>query len=234
MFQKTVNGRPFVYPNEVEFHLLYEEVFKKHVYYVQLEKTDPVILDVGAHIGLATIYFRSLYMDAKITAFEPHPQLLDCLQKNLAANIIKDVTVIPKAVWTTEGRIKLHVDTDQENQWLSTSSLIRGSWTKKQPTTSIDVEAVRLSTYMDGPIDILKMDVEGAEYEVLKECLPKLAQVQHLFVEVHTSREHGVAEVVTLLLNAGFQVSVYHEGEEISINDLPIHFPRLYLVEGHR
>lgn len=202
------------------------------MYYVQLEKMDPRILDCGAHIGLATLFFKSMYPDSRITAFEPQPQNLEILKQNLLDNRIIDVQIIPKALWVTEGPLQLHIDQDQENHWSSTSSLLKGSWTQKQPTVPITVDAVRLSSYLDEPIDILKVDIEGAETEVFKECKEKLFNVKYLFVEFHKTDLHRPEELVTLLLNCGFKLTVYADNQEVPLNRMTRRKPTLYMIEG--
>lgn len=235
MLSKVLNGYTFNYSHEIEFRYLYEEIFKKYIYYVQLDYLNPRILDCGAHIGMATMYFKSMYPDAKITAFEPQPANLELLQKNLEVNhMLENVEVIPKALWSEEGQMQLHIDVDQENHWSSTSSLLKGSWTTTQPTEPITVETVKLSTYLDEPIDILKLDVEGAETEVLKECRDKLGNVKHIFVEFHATRLHRPEELVTILLNSGFKLTVFANNQEVPINRMTRRKPTLYMIEGSR
>lgn len=234
MFSKILQGYTFFYNNDIEFRYLYEEVFKKYIYYVELETQTPRIIDCGAHIGLATIYFKSLYPGARITAFEPEPPNLELLKKNLDVNRMEDVEIIPKALWSAEGKLKLHVDVDQENHWSSTSSFLRGSWTGTQPTEPIEVETVRLSPYLNEPVDILKIDIEGAETEVLLECRDKLSNVKHLFVEFHATRLHRPEQFVSILLNAGFKLTVYADNKEVPLNMMTRRKPTLYMIEATR
>lgn len=234
MFSKVLNGLTFFYHNDIEFRYLYEEIFKKYIYYVQLETMSPRIIDCGAHIGMASMYFKQMYPGSKITAFEPEPPNLELLKKNLEVNRMEDVEIIPKALWSSEGQMQLHVDTDQENHWSSTSSLLQGSWTTKQPTEPITVETVRLSSFLDEKVDILKIDVEGAETEVLKECREKLVNVDHIFVEFHATRLHRPEEVVTLLLNSGFELTVYADNQEVPLNRMTRRKPTLYMIEGEK
>ncbi|MEO8581740.1 MAG: FkbM family methyltransferase [Patescibacteria group bacterium] len=234
MFSKKLQGYTFFYSNDIEFRYLYEEIFKKYIYYVQLETMEPRILDCGAHIGLACIYFKSTYPGARITAFEPEPPNLELLKENLQINQMTDVEIIPKALWSTEGQMQLHVDIDQENHWSSTSSLLKGSWTTKQPTAPIVVETVKLSTYLNEPIDILKIDIEGAETEVLKECRDQLVNVKYLFVEFHATRLHRPEELVTLLMNSGFELTVFADNQEVPLNRMTRRKPTLYMIEAVR
>ena len=82
----------FHFTNREEFEALWRDIFEKEEYRVDLGKPDPYILDVGAHIGMATIYFKTLYPQAKILAFEPNPNTAKLLRLNIKANNLKGVT----------------------------------------------------------------------------------------------------------------------------------------------
>jgi len=233
MFTKDVRGLTFTYPNEREFRMLYEEIFKKHVYYHELDGViAPKILDIGAHVGLASLYFKQLFPTARITAFEPEPTLFECLVKNVEQNKIQDTQLIDKAVWSSDMEIQLHVDDEEENNWLSTSSLLSGAWTRKQKTAPITVQAISLKPYLGETVDIMKMDVEGAETEIIKDIREYLPNIRHMFIEFHANRTHRPEQLVTLLLNANFELTVIENYKEITVNEMTRRKPTLYLIEA--
>lgn len=233
-FSKQIRGLTFYYPNEVEFRQLYEEIFKKHVYYVELDNQSPLIIDGGAHVGLASIYFKTLYPNATIWAFEPLPELVEYLQANISVNRLENVFIIPSGLAARAGKTELYIDAEDKNHWLSTSSMFPGAWTSKQQTTPVEVETVELTNYLEQPVDILKLDIEGAEIEVINSVRHQLKLVKHLFLEFHATRERRPQELVTLLLNAGFELTIYEDGKVIPINRMTRRKPTLYLIEGHR
>src|SRR5690349_947133 len=107
--QSTRIGKNTVwYENSEEFNELKKELYTEHRYYLELDKEDPVILDMGAHIGLATLYFKQIYPEATITAFEPHPGNFAILQKNVLENQLKNVALVQAAVAPKDGQIVLH------------------------------------------------------------------------------------------------------------------------------
>lgn len=234
MFTKTLRNLTFYYPNEYEFHKTYDDIFKGHQYYVEFDTLTPKIIDCGGHVGLATLYFKSLYPDADITVFEPHPNLLPYLHKNIEKNTLQSIKVIEKAVWKEDGTITLYTDPDEQAPWLSTTSVIDHAWTMREQTKPIQVEAVRLSSYINKPIDLLKIDIEGAETEVIKEIQPKLKFVKHLFIEFHANRLHRPEELVKILQNNGFELTVTFDHKEISLDRMTRRKPTLYLIEGVR
>jgi hypothetical protein len=74
---------------------------------------------------------------------------------------------------------------------------------------SQEVPVVRLVPYLDGRIDMLKLDIEGAEVEVLLDASDHLDKVHHLFVEYHSypKREQQLSELLEVLQEADFR---YH------------------------
>ena len=69
------------YENSDEFYELKKEIFSENCYYIELEKEDPYIIDLGAHIGMSVVYFKMLFPKAKILAFEPVPYNFEILKK---------------------------------------------------------------------------------------------------------------------------------------------------------
>jgi hypothetical protein len=69
------------------------------------------------------------------------------------------------------------------------------------------VSAIRLRDLLEDSIDFLKIDIEGAEYEVLKDCADKLVNVKNLFVEYHSleKNEQNLDEILLIIKNAGFK-----------------------------
>ncbi len=84
------------YFNKIEFRNLKNEIFKEEIYNLDIDdgKTKELnIIDVGAYIGLSILYFKSRYRNARITAFEPNPNVFPLLEENLEYNKIKNVQI---------------------------------------------------------------------------------------------------------------------------------------------
>src|SRR5437899_3016680 len=73
--------------------LLYSEIFARECYRFTSNKPSPVILDCGANIGMATLYFKWLYPAAQINAFEPDPTTFSALNDNVSRNRLQGVSV---------------------------------------------------------------------------------------------------------------------------------------------
>lgn len=124
-------------------------------------------VDIGANVGLYSIYVASLTSRARILAIEPQPGILDRLRFNLAANPV-DVTVLPVAVADRAGTVQLVLDpADSGGTYIDKGNAMRGSAGARtvevpcKPLTDILAETGIAS------IDALKIDVEGAEDVVL-------------------------------------------------------------------
>lgn len=151
----------------------FKEIFLDKIYYQQLPP-EPYIIDCGANIGLSVIYMKRLYPEATIIAFEPDEKNFDLLERNCGSFNYSKVSLRKEAVWVEN--TSLHFSNEA-----SMSSKIDTSGTAGTST----VKAIRLKEIIDRKIDFLKIDIEGAEYEVLKDCGDKLSMVRNLFIEYH-------------------------------------------------
>lgn len=186
------------YDNAEEFNELKKELYTEHRYYLELDKEDPVIIDAGAHIGLATLYFKQIYPDAKIIAIEPHPANFALLKKNIEENQLKNVELYQVALAPKSGQMGLN-EPSGEREWRSGVGIIVGGWRGVQKTKPFRVKAVGIAEILGGPVDLLKMDIEGMEYEVLKAAGESLRQAKQIIVEVHPREGHRIGEIVKML-----------------------------------
>lgn len=138
----------------------------------------PRILDCGANIGLASLFFKHRYPAARITAYEPDPDLFEVLKANLAANGAGNVEVTNAAVWTTNRGVTFRCE--------GTDSGMIDGLPGVVPGTPRAVPSLRLRDIITAePIDLLKLDVEGAEDVVLADCEPVLDRVRAIVMDVH-------------------------------------------------
>ncbi|MBR4083450.1 MAG: FkbM family methyltransferase [Lachnospiraceae bacterium] len=199
----------FEYDSIADFSVVFEELLLNEDYYFESSRKAPLIIDAGANVGLAIYYFKLLYPDCRIIAFEPMPRLFDVIKRNIERNKWSNVEVYPYALSGEEnGSTIFYV----QNSGLAGSLEKRNQeGVVSDEIQEIAVKTVRLSEYLHGTIDYLKMDIEGSETKVIEEIQDKLMFVEHIFIEFHEGRlkEHNsIADISTILEKAGFVINV--------------------------
>jgi FkbM family methyltransferase len=184
-----------------------KEIFLERIYKQQLS-SKPYIIDCGANIGMSIIYMKQLYSNAEIIAFEPDETNFDLLQKNIISFGYSNVSLFKEAVWKENTTLLFSNDSSM------------GSKIETSGVNSKAVNAIRLKDYLNRNIDFLKIDIEGAEYEVLKDISNELKLVKNMFLEYHGTFEQNneLVEMIEIVKNAGFN---FYIKEAASIYETP-------------
>ena len=154
---------------------------------------DLVFVDIGAHIGKYTVLAGRFLRRGFVIAFEPHPENFRYLVLNTRLNGINNAKLFQLALWNKVEQIKLFI--------ASTS----GEHTCKQASDRfIKVLAVPLDSIISRmnlqTIDVIKVDVEGAETEVIEGALNTLRKHKpHLIIEVKLCNLHHVLKYLSRL-----------------------------------
>lgn len=201
--ETTLLGKKIRTPDTFSTLFAIRDLFEKEIYRFTSQSSQPYILDCGANIGLSVIYFKSLFPHAKITAFEPDPTIFDYLIHNVNKVFDwQDVKLINKGVWN-------------ENTTLHfTAEGADGGRLSETNENSQQVEVTRLYDYLDRPIDFLKIDIEGAEITVLKDCRAVLHHVRLLYIEYHSFiyQPQQLADLLIILTQNGFRYHIHQDG----------------------
>lgn len=161
--------------------------------YTDAIRPGDTVLDVGAFVGVYTVLagFKS-GPNGHVYAFEPTPATRRLLEKHITLNRVKkQVTVIPSAIGDICGQCVFYVDQTLE-EVNSMNALTREALTHLgdngfQPRP-IEVPITRLDAFISSngiTPNVIKIDVEGAEYRVLLGMGHWLASVPNIFVEMH-------------------------------------------------
>lgn len=201
--------------NSEEYHHLKQEIFTQDCYYFETENPAPRIIDAGAHIGMATLYFKKIFPAAQIIAIEPLPQNVEWLEMNVWQNQLSDVEIVPAALAAHEGIADLYFDTAPQ-PWLISASFTEGAWSHTQQSEKVVVPTLPLASFLEEPVDFLKLDVEGAEEEVLYAAREHLHQIKHCMIEYHPSATQSLDRIVKLLGDLGFQITLWQKGKVIT------------------
>jgi FkbM family methyltransferase len=179
---------------------------------IDLGQVYATVIDAGAHVGLFAL--RAAVNARKVIALEPHPELHGLLRMNILGNGFDNIEAVPKALWV-DGK---EIDLIEHSHSAEASVFGKGGRAFHVETTTLDA-VVRDA----GRVDLLKLDIEGAEFEVLCGCSQEtLAQIDRIVAELHLAgRASRLPDLVRRLQSCGFQVGVreqpvHYWGESIS------------------
>lgn len=170
-----------------------QEIFDDEHYKFTADSANPYIIDCGSNIGLSVLYFKRLFPQARITAFEPDSENFKLLKENTQS--LTDTKIFQKAVW------------NETKTLLFESSGTMSSSISIEKNKGMPVEAIRLKDLLIEKVDFLKIDIEGAEYAILIDCKDCLYFAENIFIEYHGSfnQVNELHEIFTILINNGFQ-----------------------------
>ena len=180
---------------------IYESILKDrdgNEYSFDLGFCPRTIIDAGANIGVVSIFFAMKYPDSKIIAVEAEESNFEMLQRNVAA--YPNILPVHAALWSRDGEIAVGQPdpvVGAEGEWAFVTHEGEGA----------KVRAITMRTLMKeagiDTIDLLKMDIEGAEKEVFKSC-DWVSSVRCLMIELHDRFMPGCSDAVDRAM-AGFQ-----------------------------
>lgn len=173
-------------------------------------KVNPIIVDIGANIGSFSIYAHRLNKELKpiIYAFEPHPDNANLIASNLKRNNIENYYIIQKAVAGANGVASFDISGAFDSFKLGTNS-----------DQSVEVTTTKLSTFCSlnhiDKIDLLKIDIEGGEYDVIKHDLNFINQkVGVMFIEYHNFNVNDGHLLLIEALEKNFEINVENPHED--------------------
>lgn len=177
---ERIFGWTVMFPDYGMFVYMFEEQFVAKSYWLDTSNRAPMIVDCGANVGMSILFFKHYYPGCRIVAFEPDPRVFKLLESNVRGNGFSDVELHNKAVADAPGTLLLSIDPEQPSGVHSTIIA------KSDDRHTLTVEAVKLSDFFERA-DVVKLDIEGAELQVLQELSSsgKLQNVLQLIIEYH-------------------------------------------------
>lgn len=180
------------------FIFMYKEIFEHEIYRFNTSNSTPRIIDGGSNIGLSVLYFKKLYPNSEIISFEPDEKIFSILTKNINNSVHKEgITLVQKALWNEETML----------EFMSEGADAGRLQQVNRSQNIITVPTVRLRDYLTQTIDFLKLDIEGAELEVIRDCEDLLCNVHHMFIEYHSflGMPQTLSELLGIISRAGFR-----------------------------
>jgi FkbM family methyltransferase len=181
-------------------------IFNDLGYQCDVDFKPQVIIDCGANIGLAAVYFKNRFPEAKVIAIEPEKENFALMVKNLEQ--YPDVHCLQSGIWG-------------ENANLVVEDIGNGNWgwvvREVDAPAENTIPAVSISKIMEmynlTAIDILKIDIEGSEVDVFSRNYEKwLPAVKIIIIELHDKIIQGAAKAFFETL-VKYNFILAHRGE---------------------
>jgi FkbM family methyltransferase len=191
-------------PDAASFLASWKEIVVDGRYAFRWPGPAPRILDLGANVGLSVLHFKALHPGAEILAVEADPTLFGCLERNLEANAVHGVERMQRAAWTGPGRVRFKSDGADAGRVVLGDDVADAAGLLEIET--LDVPALLAAR----TFDFIKMDIEGAEVQVLPACGAALGRARFVAVEYHavTGAPQHLGAVFQTLEGCGFRVHV--------------------------
>ena len=142
-------------------------------------KSNDTVIDVGAHIGLFTMYATQSCKNGNIYSYEPVKENFEILKANIAINNLQDVKIFNSAVSNSDSTITLFINNDESGHSMFSES-----------SENIIVNSTTLMKIFDKnnikKCNFLKLDCEGAEYEIIEKLPSKyFKMIEKMVIEYH-------------------------------------------------
>lgn len=180
---KKIKIRSFNYTiyiqNYVTFFYIFNEIFCKVVYSPYKINT---LMDLGANIGLTTLWYKFFNPNLTVTVFEPDKYNYKILIKNIKVNKLTNIKINNTALCNKKGEKSFFTIFDNVQNLDSGLTL-----NQNFPHEKYKVKTDKLSSYMNKPVDLVKMDIEGAEYQVFDDLFKtnKIENIKNMVFEMH-------------------------------------------------
>lgn len=192
--KRNIYLRTFSGDISVFYEVFWREIYKS----TELNWKDfNCIIDVGANIGMATLFFKTLAPKANIIAIEPDQYNLGLLQKNVGNEKSMDnITLVHAAVADTDSCLSL-----VKSQFAYNTKTVEGG-------SDLNIKAISINTlvsnYSIKYIDLMKIDIEGFERRVFAENVDWMNLVNNIIIEIHSPEDFQVC--ITQMKSFGFSI----------------------------
>ncbi len=190
---------------------IFNEIFKIGEYRRTVEvikNAKHCIVDVGAHAGFFTLYARCYNPFVKLVSIEPELNNIQLLERHIEENeITNSLTLKGVLAGGSDGRL-LKITTDSHNHHTVSKQDSKAVSDYKKVSSFTCADILVLSN--DSKISLLKLDIEGGEYEVFESLAEKdFSSIEYIFMEYHNSKEKNYRNIERILREHGFGVEIF-------------------------
>jgi FkbM family methyltransferase len=199
-------GGQFRFIDSASFCGMYNEIILNEIYKFSCNSPSPLIIDCGANVGVSVLYFKKIYPASRILAFEADPNVFNILKSNLDRFKFDDIHLMNKAVAKESGLVHFNSEGADGGRIINKGNIVK---------ETINIESISLKQFLNEKVDFLKIDIEGAEYEVISDCRTKLHNVDRMFVEYHSfiGEEQHLGNILSILTENGFRFYIQHAND---------------------
>ena len=163
---------------------------------------DDVIIDVGGHIGLFSLYASQFCKNGSIFTFEPMAENFDLLSENIKLNNIDNIKIFNLAVSNSNSSVKLYLNQDDAGHSMFSKS------SKSVTVNSISLQQIFDNNHIEH-CDFLKLDCEGSEYEIIKNLpAPYFKKIKKMVIEYHMADTNPelLDELISILKSQNYNL----------------------------
>lgn len=191
---------------------VFGQIFVDEEYNFPISIKPELIIDGGANVGYASIYFANKFRDAHIIAVEPEKSNIEILKEN--TSYYPNIEVIESAIW-------------DDNTYLKIKDIGLGNWgfvvEKTRPNEPESFKAITIQKLLTESgyekIDILKLDIEGSEKEVFSNMYEEwLCKVSILIIELHDKIKPGCSNAFYSAIKP-YNFKKFQKGENIILEN---------------
>ncbi|NMC64237.1 MAG: FkbM family methyltransferase [SAR324 cluster bacterium] len=204
------SGLVFFVRSKIDLWILKETCIDKCYEFSRLMPLEvSVIIDIGAAFGDFSVWIAKKFPEAKVYSFEPFPESFALLEQNLKQNSVENVEALP--LFASAEKREFCINSVFQGDPGNFSVLALGSIANASTDSAIRVEAISFKDFLrnlPGYCDILKMDCEGAEFEILQSLDSNdLRKIRYIALEYHNGiTKYSDFDLRLMLEQAGFEV----------------------------
>jgi len=214
-------GLDLRYTDLLSLYIECKDIFGHRIYHFNSQTKRPRIIDGGGCLGISCLYFRSIYPQAEITCFEPDEKIAPLLRENLKLNGAGDVDVVVAGLAAQAGQQVFEPDGSDGGRLTLDTTCVNSTAKADLPS----VATVKLSGYLDEPVDMLKLNIEGQEWPVLSEVAAagKLKNIKRMVIEYHgwPDQTQHLGHILSLLDAHGFRYMLHDFDHETCATSKP-------------
>ncbi|MBI5753899.1 FkbM family methyltransferase [Candidatus Peregrinibacteria bacterium] len=192
---------------------VFNEIFQEREYKILesvIAKAKSPIIDIGAHVGMFSVYCAVLNPKMQIFAYEPDEANFAAMKENLKLNGVKNVTMKNVAVGAEIGQRILYVSKDSHNHSLLGAEAAGDFSGEEKMVNVVTLERI-LEQNRLASVGLVKMDCEGAEFEILENLSDEVFDVvENFYVECHRyTYEMNPSKLQEIFKKYGFKVDIW-------------------------